>query len=65
MSKKCQGKRIKNDNKDLDELKIFFKVLTKRYVLGPILLMLLYLLDHPTQQLTKVIHEMLKGLIAP
>ena len=71
MTQNCQEKDKKKKEKDssdkltIEDFKVFAKVLSKRYILAPIIMMILFLMDHPNQQLSRAVHEFLKEIIIP
>ena len=53
------------DNITKEDIKSVTKVLSKRYILTPIIMVVLMLMEHPNYEISKFIHSFLKSLIYP
>jgi hypothetical protein len=58
-----KNKKKMDDGNIKTELELLVKLLSKRYILAPILFALLYLLEHPNTSITHTIHSFLRGLL--
>lgn len=54
---KNEYKKIKAD------IELLIKLLSKRYILAPLLFALLYLLEHPNANITHALHAFLRSLL--
>ena len=55
----------KKDSINKQDLESLAKILSKKYVITPIIMLILFVMDHPNYEVSKFIHSLLKSIISP
>ena len=63
--KKKDNKIIINTKLSINDWIIFYRVLTRRYVIGTLIFCILYLIDHPNSAVIRLLHDILLKIALP